>query len=212
MVTVKVNGTPRNEFGKKATSDVRRAGLVPCVLYGPHKDNVHFTVKPHDVRDLVYTGDFKLAELDIDGKTHRCIVKDVDFDPVKDTIQHMDFLLLDDGQTVKVEVPLRFTGTSPGVRNGGKFIQSVRKVKIKTRVETLVDELFADISGLKLGESLRIRDINAVDGVEIMNPGALPVASVVVPRSLKSAGLPEDEEGEGGETEGEGGEAAGGEE
>ena len=209
MVTVKVNGTQRTEFGTKAAKDARKSGLVPCVLYGPHKENIHFTVKPHDVRGLVYTGDFKLAELDIDGNIHRSIVKAVDFHPVKDTIDHIDFLLLEDGQTVKVEVPLRFTGTSPGVRNGGKFAQSVRKVKIKTKVENLVDELFADISELKLGESLRIRDINAVEGIEIMNPGALPVASVVVPRSLKSAGLPEEEGGEEGE---EGGEESGGEE
>lgn len=208
MVTVKVNGSTRTDFGKKAAKDVRREGLIPCVLYGPHKDNVHFTVKPHDVRDLVYTGDFKMAEIDIDGKIYRCIVKDIDFHPVKDTIHHMDFLLLDDGQTVKVEVPLRFKGTSPGVRNGGKFAQSVRKVKIKTKVENLVDEVFADISELKLGESLRVRDIEAVEGIQFLNPAALPVASVIVPRSLKGAEMAEDEEG--GE---EGGEAAeGGEE
>lgn len=204
MVTVKVSGSQRSDFGKKATKDVRREGLIPCVLYGPHKDNVHFTVKPHDIRPLIYTGDFKLAELDVDGKIHRCIVKSVDFHPVKDTVYHIDFLLLEDGQTVKVEVPLRFTGTSPGVRNGGKFAQSVRKVKIKTKVENLVDEVFADVSTLKLGESIRIRDIKEVEGVQIMNPGALPVASVVIPRSLKSAGLPT-EEGEG-EEAAEGGE------
>jgi len=200
MVTVKLNGSQRTDFGKKAAKDVRRAGLIPCVLYGPKKDNVHFTVKPHDIRPLVYTGDFKLTELDVDGKIHRCIVKSVDFNPVKDTVDHIDFLQLEDGQTVKVEVPLRFTGTSPGVRNGGKFAQSVRKVKIKTKVENLIDEVFADVSELKLGESLRIRDIKEVEGVQIMNPGALPVASVVIPRSLKSAGLPEED---GGEVEGE---------
>ena len=189
MVTVKLSGTQRTEFGTKPAKDVRRAGRVPCVLYGPHKDNIHFSIKPHDVRDLVYTADFKLAELDVDGKIHRCIVKTVDFHPVKDTIHHMDFLLLEDGQTVKVEVPLRFKGTSPGVRSGGAFVQNIRKVKIKTKVENLVDELFADISELKLGESLRVRDIEDVEGVEVLVNSALPIASVIVPRILKGAGL-----------------------
>ena len=207
MLTVSVNGTKREAVGKKATKAARKAGLVPCVLYSKAKENVHFTVKPHDVRPLIYTGEFKLAEINVDGTTHKCILKKVDFHPVSDDIRHIDFIELQDGHPVKVEVPLRFEGTSPGVRNGGKFMQSVRKIKIKTTPELLVDEVVADISELMLGHSIRVRDIEAIEGVEIMNPGALPVASVVVPRSLKGADLDEEgeEEGEGGEGEGEGG-------
>ncbi|HFA48674.1 MAG TPA: 50S ribosomal protein L25 [Bacteroidetes bacterium] len=185
METLSINGTQRADVGKKATKAVRRAGLVPCVIYGKGKKNVHFTVKPHDVRGLVYTGEFKLAEIVVDGTPHKCILKTVDFHHVKDTVYHIDFLELEDGHEVKVEVPLRFEGVSPGVRTGGKFTQSVRKIKIKAKPEYLVDEMIADISTLKLGESIRIRDIKAVEGIEILNPESLPVASVMVPRVLK---------------------------
>lgn len=202
MVTVNFSGTKRTELGTKAAKDARRAGQIPCVLYGPQKENIHFTATIKDVRDLIYTGDFKMANLTIDGQSYRCIVKSVDFHPVRDTVDHIDFLQLEDGQKIKVEVPLRFTGTSPGVRAGGKFIHSVRKIKIKTKVEDLIDEVTADISTLKLGSSIRVRDIEVVEGVEVMNPGALPVASVVVPRSLKGADV-DDEEGTEGEGEGE---------
>lgn len=194
MVTVTVNGTPRNEVGKKSTKAARNAGMIPCVLYSGGGENVHFTCLPSEVRSLIYTPDFKIAEVKIDGKSYRCIVKDIQYDPVHDGIIHLDFLQLVDGHTIKVEVPLSFKGTSPGVRNGGKFQQKIRTVKIKTKPENLVDQLTVDISGLKLGQSLRIRDIAGVAGVEILNPSALPIASVVVPRALKGAGAIEEEE------------------
>ena len=206
MQTVQVNGTKREEVGKKATKAVRREGLVPCVLYGKGKENVHFTIKPRDVRDLVYTPEFRLAEINVDGKSHRCILKAVDFHPVKDTLRHIDFLELEDGHRVQVEVPIRFEGVSPGVRNGGKFIQSVRKIKLLTTPEKLVDAVIADISEMILGDSIRVRDIQVMDGVEVLTTPAQPIASVVVPRSLREADLDEEEEGAG---EGEeGGEAA----
>ena len=204
MLTVSINGSKRESVGKKAVKAVRKEGLVPCVLYSRGKETIHFTVKPLDVRSLIYTGDFKLTELSVDGNTYKCILKEATFHPVKDTVRHIDFLELQEGQPIKVEVPVRFEGVSPGVRNGGKFIHSIRKVKIKTIPELLVDEVIADISELTLGQSIRIRDINAIEGVEFMNPGALPVASVIVPRILKEADL---DEGEGGEGEGEEGAA-----
>lgn len=194
MVTINVNGTPRAEVGKASTKAARKSGLIPCVLYGNDGENLHFTVKPHDVRDLVYTGEFKIAELEVDGKKYRSILKELQFHPVKDTIQHIDFLELQSDRKIKVEVPIRFEGVSPGVRNGGKFQQSVRKIKIKTKLEYLVDHLVVDISALKLGASLRVRDIQTIEGIEIMNPGAQPIASVAVPRVLKGADAGEDEE------------------
>ncbi len=206
MVTVSINGTERTEVGKKAIKAVRKAGLIPCVLYSKGKENVHFTVHPQDVRDVVYTGEFKLLEVTVNGNAHRCILKSTDFHPVKDTVSHIDFLELQDGHPIKVEVPLRFEGVSPGERNGGKFQQSIRWIKIKTKPEMLVDEVVADISTLMLGQSIRVRDIVAPEGIEIMNSVTLPIASVVVPRVLKE----EDEETEEGE-DAEGGEEGDGE-
>ncbi len=203
MVTVSINGTERTEVGKKATKAVRKAGLIPCVMYSKGKENIHFTVHPHDVRELIYTGDFKLVEVTVNGTAHKCILKATDFHPVKDTPRHLDFLELQDGHPIKVEVPLRFEGVSPGVRTGGKFQQTVRWIQIKTKPDLLVDEVVADISNLMLGQSIRVRDIETTEGIEILNPPALPIASVVVPRVLKEevAEVAEGTEGEEGEGE-----------
>ncbi len=103
------------------------------------------------------------------------------------------FGLMSSGNTIKVNVPIRFEGTAPGVRAGGKFIQKLRSVKIKTKPELMVDEMKVDISKLKLGQSLRVRDITTREGVEIINAQALPIASVVIPRGLKGDAEEEEE-------------------
>ena len=190
MQTVKVSGDIRENLGKKSSKATRREGLVPAVLYGAG-DPVHFNIKALDVRSLIYTPDFKLAELSVGGKDYRAIVKDYQFHPVTDQLRHVDFLALQDGHPIKVQVPVVFEGTSPGVRGGGKLQVNVRRVKIKTTPENLVDRLVLDISSLELGQAIRVRDIQAIEGVEIMNPGGQPVATVEVPRALRSAATAE---------------------
>ncbi len=190
MEVVKVSGEVRDNLGKKASKDARRNGQVPAVVYGVGGP-VHFSIHPLAVRDLVYTPNFKLAELSVGGETYRTIIKDYQFHPVTDELRHIDFLALEDGRTIKVEVPVTFTGTSPGVRGGGKLQVTVRRIKIKTTPEHLVDHVELDISQLELGQSIRVRDIDPIDGVEIMNPGGQPVAIIEVPRALRSAATAE---------------------
>ena len=203
MQTVTVNGVGRSDVGKKATKAVRKEGMIPCVLYGMQEAS-HFAVKPNDVKSLIYTPEFKLAEIKIDGTSTKCFIKDIQFHPVTDQIVHIDFLKLIDGHKVKLEVPVRFTGTSIGVKNGGSLQQSIRRVKVKTTPEKIIDKVEVDISHLNLGDSVRVKDIAEMEGVEIMMPGGTPLASVVVPRALKSAEAAAETqeaaaEGEGGE-------------
>ncbi|NJB85012.1 large subunit ribosomal protein L25 [Lewinella marina] len=190
MEVVKVSGEVRENLGKKASKEARRNGRVPAVVYGSG-DPVHFSIDPLDVRDLVYTPEFRIAELSVAGATHRAIIKDYQFHPVTDELRHIDFLALEDGRSIKVEVPVTFSGTSPGVRGGGKLLVNVRRIKIKTTPENLVDHLTLDISKLELGQSIRVRDIQPAEGVEILNPGGQPVATVEVPRALRSAATAE---------------------
>ena len=185
MVSVTINGTPRTGTGTSAAKADRNAGNIPCVMYGGGGESLHFTVSHDEVRDIVYTGEFKLANLVVGGNSFRCILKEVQYHPVTDAISHIDFLNLTDGNNIKVMVPIRFEGSAPGVRAGGKFIQKLRSVKIKTKPENLVDEMKVDISKLKLGQSLRVRDIDTLEGVEIINAQALPIATISIPRGLK---------------------------
>lgn len=201
MEIVQINVESREDIGKKAAKSIRKSGKIPAVIYSKKNGVTHFTTTHKDVKSMVFTPEFKLAEISLNGTTHKALLKEVIFHPVTDEIQHLDFLELIDGQPLKADIPVKFKGTSPGVKNGGKLIRTLRKVKVKTTPENLVDTLFVSIDGLKLGSAVRVRDIEQSEGVEILVEGAIPVANVEVPRALKSEeeldveGLDETEEG-----------------
>lgn len=197
MESVAIQGVLRKQTGKKGAKAVRNAGRIPAELYGGDT-NIHFSTTQKEVKTLIYTPDFKLAEVNIDGETYKCIVKDIQFHPVTDEIVHIDFLRLIPGRTIKVDLPIAITGQSksPGMKAGGKLMSNVRRVKVKTTPEHMVHELKLDVSQLSLGQAIRVRDIPAVEGIEIMVPGGTPVASVEVPRALRSATDAAEREGE----------------
>jgi large subunit ribosomal protein L25 len=186
MQSVKLIAQERPNFGKSAANNYRRDGLVPCVLYAKD-ENILFNANPTELKSLIYTPDFKLVDIEMDGKSHRCILKEIQFHPLTDAIIHIDFLKLVKGSQIKVEIPLRPSGAAIGVKSGGKLVQKVRTVKIKTTPEKLVSEILIDVTNLDLGQSLRIRDIVSLDGVAILNTAATPIFSVEIPRALKSA-------------------------
>lgn len=212
MKVVTVNGKARETVGTGNANAVRRQGLVPCVIYGD--GNVkHFVADPMEFREMIYTPDFKLCNLVLDGAEYNCILKDAQFHPVTDELLHVDLQALIAGNAMKLQVPLRLVGSPIGVKSGGKLSQSVRKIKIKTTPEKLIDELEVNVSMLAMRESVRVSDIVVPEGVEIMNSPSIPVASVDMPRAMRSAatkeaqGALDGEEGEEGE-EGEDGEAS----
>jgi len=186
MNTIEVQGALRQDLGKKATKAVRKEGKIPAVMYGG-EDVLHFTTTYKDVKDLIYTADFNLARLKIDGKDYRCIVKDVQFHPVREDIVHIDFLQLIDDTAVKVEIPVHFKGVAEGVKQGGKLQQNLRRVKVKVMPQDLVSDLWVDVTHLKMGQSVRVRDIEVPEGVEILSAMSIPVAIIEVPRALRSA-------------------------
>jgi large subunit ribosomal protein L25 len=188
MEIIALQGHLKAGSGKEEVKKIRRNGHVPAVLYkSGGGDALQFSLNAPDVRHLVYTSKFKLAEITVGGAMHKCIVKDIQFHPVTDAVVHLDFLELVPGVKFKATVPLRFAGVAPGVKGGGKFIPRMRQVNILTTPEKVVDEVSADISKMELGDTIRVRDITPVDGVEITNTGAVPIASIEVPRALKGA-------------------------
>lgn len=196
METVAVNGTIRTEVGKKATKAARKQGQVPCVIYGGDQV-IHFTSAPSAFKHLIFTPEFKLAEITLDGTAYKCILKDAQYHPVTDEIVHLDFLQLIDGQNIIVNIPVKFKGVSPGVKAGGKLVSKLRTIKVKTTPDQIVNQLLVDISEVTLGSSVRVRDVEVTDKMLVMNSGATPVASVEIPRALKSAeaGAAAEEEG-----------------
>lgn len=191
MQVINVPAIPRSNFGKSGNKVFRKEGNIPVVIYGAG-ENIHCGVKKNAVKSIVYTPEFKLAEIEVEGSKYKCFLKDIQFHPVTDEIVHMDFYQLKDGVTFKTEVPVVCKGTSAGQREGGKLMQVMRKVKIKTTPEHLVNKLEVDITELNLGDSARIRDLNVGEGIQVMTPGATPVATIEIPRALKSAAAAED--------------------
>lgn len=206
MKTITLNAENRDL--KLKASSLRKEGKIPAVIYGGDVVE-HITTTIGEVKHLIYTPDFKLADVSVNGKNHQCIIKDVQFHPTRDTVEHIDFLAIENGRKVKVEIPVRFKGESPGVKLGGKLMQSLRKVKVKLDPKDLVEELFVDISSLELGDAIRVRDIESDDNLEIMIDPAIPIAVVEVPRAVKTEEVAEDAPaaGEGDAAAAEGGDA-----
>jgi large subunit ribosomal protein L25 len=187
MEIIELQGLRKENSGKVEAGKIRRNGQVPAVMYrSGGGESTQFTLESSQVRPLVFTPKFRIAEITINGTTHKCIVKDIQFHPVSEEVLHLDFLELVPGTKFKASVPLRFSGTAPGVKEGGKFIPRMRTVNILTTPEKVVDEVHADINAMQLGETLRIRDISVLDGVEITNAPAVPIASIEIPRALKT--------------------------
>ncbi len=183
MKTITIEGQLRTESGKKATRQLRSQNLVPGVIYGGEKE-VNFAAPAPSFKAIVYTAEFKLAEVNVDGKTYRCVLKDMQFDKVTDALTHVDFLELVETKKVIATLPLKLVGTPTGVKEGGKLVVKVKSVKVKTLPKFLKENLELDISSLELNGNVRIQDIPAPN-MEIMNSPRIPVASVTMTRQLK---------------------------
>jgi len=183
MKTITIEGQLRTESGKKATRQLRSQQLVPGVIYGG-KSEVNFSAHAASFKNLVYTPEFMLAEIKVDGNAHKCILKDLQFDKVSDALIHVDFLELVSDKKIIATLPLKYTGTAAGVRAGGKLVTKMKSVKVKTLPQYLKENIEVDISGLELNENIRVQDIKA-DNMEIMNSPRIPIASVTMTRQLK---------------------------
>lgn len=183
MKTVTIEGQLRTEHGKKAARQIRSQENVPGVIYGGAQE-VNFYASAKAFKPLVYTGEFLQAEVNVDGKTYNCILKDLQFDKVSDTLIHVDLLELVADKKVIATIPIKFTGTSVGVRGGGKLITKMKALKVKALPKDLVEAINVDITSLDLNGNIRVEDVK-MDGIEILNSPRIPIASVVLTRQLK---------------------------
>ena len=185
MISFQINAEAKAASGKKAAKATRNAGLIPAIIYGGGKET-QIAVKHNDIKKAVFTNNLVIVEINLGGEVHKCFVKAAQFHPVTDEIIHLDFLRLLDGTPVKVNLPIEFKGTPVGVSDGGTFLPHLIKAKVKALPSKLVSTLSVDISKMKMGDSIRIVDLEAIDGIEIMESPSTPIAKVIIPRSLKS--------------------------
>ncbi len=177
MKTFDLKASLRKTTGKKNAKALRRNKQVPCVLYGG-KENVHFSAEERAFKDLVYTHHAYAVNLDIDGKNYLAVMKEIQFHPVSDAINHIDFIEVDPKNPIIIDLPIEITGNSIGIRAGGKLRQRKRYVKVKGLVEKLPDSLVLDISDLDIGESILAGDISYADVQVLESPRSLIVGVV----------------------------------
>ncbi len=183
MKTITIEGQLRTEHGKKAARQIRSQENVPGVIYGGAQE-INFYAPAKAFKPLVYTSEFQLAEVKVDGKTFKCILKDLQFDKVDDSLIHVDLLELVDDKKVIATLPLKFVGTSVGVKEGGKLVTKMKALKVKTLPKDLRENISVDITSLELNGNIRVEDVKA-DNMEILNSPRIPIASVVMTRQLK---------------------------
>ncbi|HPI00104.1 MAG TPA: 50S ribosomal protein L25 [Chitinophagaceae bacterium] len=183
MKTITIEGQLRTEMGKKATRQLRSQGLVPGVIYGGAKD-ISFATSAKAFKPLVYTPDFQLAEIKLNGQTHKCILKDLQFDKVDESLLHVDFLELVEDKKVIANLPLKLTGTPAGVKAGGKLTVKMKTLKVKTFPKYLKENIEVDITSLELNGNIRVEDVQEKN-YEILNSPRIPIASVGLTRALK---------------------------
>ncbi len=177
-----MSGSPRASVGKKDANGLRRSGQVPCILYGG-SEQISFAVEEKAFKPLVYTPDTHTVELELNGKKHNAILKELQLHPVTDKILHADFLELVPGKAVTLELPVKFEGTAPGVRNGGKLLRKMRKLAVRGPIEKMPDAITIDVSKMEIGDAVRVSDMN-IDGLSFLNGENMTIVTVRVTRNV----------------------------
>jgi large subunit ribosomal protein L25 len=185
MKSVRIEGKSRSGLGKKATRQIRSEEQVPAVIYGG-SETIHFSAPVMSFRSLVYTPEFQIAEIVVDGKTYKTIMKDIQFDVVTDELNHIDFLELVEDRKVVATLPIKFTGQAQGVKDGGRLELKIKSLNVRTYPKHLLAAIEVNIDNLQLHGNIRVQDVKA-ENMEILNSPRIPIASVVTTRALRQA-------------------------
>ena len=206
MKTIAISAEQRTDVGKKATRDLRKIDHVPCVMYGG-TEVIHFHAHENEFKDIIYTPNAYLIEIRINGGVHKAVMQELQFHPVTDKLIHVDFVEVSDNKPVTMEIPIKLVGAAKGLKDGGKPRQRRRVLKVRGLIEHLPDTLDIDITGVEIGDVIKIGDLS-YDKLEILDPKRSMIYAIVSSRvSMKGMEIIEPEV-EGAEVEAEGEAAA----
>src|SRR5690606_16952392 len=185
MKSIAISGPARQNVGKSDAKELRYEGNIPAVLYGG-KEQTHLSVSAADLKPALYTADVVIVELNFDGKTVRAIVQEAQFHPLTDVVTHVDFLELSDDKEVSVNIPIKLTGTSPGVKMGGKLVQKLRKLRVKALPNNLPQVIEVPMESLEVGKSYRVGQVT-LENAKVLNNADDTIVSVIMSRALRQA-------------------------
>lgn len=183
MKSITIEGQLRTAFGKGATRQLRSQELVPGVIYGGAQE-IAFSTTAKSLRALVYTPEFNLVNVQLDGQSYRCILKDLQFDKVSDQLIHVDLLELVEDKKIVADIPLKYVGVAAGVKGGGRLETKMKTLKVKTFPRHLKEQIEVNVEHMEVGDNLRVQDVQT-EHYEVLNSPRIPIASVVTTRALR---------------------------
>ena len=207
MDAITLEAKPR-DVGKKSARRIRRAGNVPCVLYGHRTEPIAFELPELSVKALIYTTETHVVNIKVDGKQWNCIMKSADLHPVTDRPIHADFQVLEKGEKITLMVPIQFHGTPVGQRDGGDTQIVVHEIEVRCLPQDIPSHIDVDISELAIGDSIHIEDLDT-EGMELLGRAEQTIVTVLQPRvaeaevTTAAPAVAEEEGAEGEEAEGE---------
>ena len=201
MKQILISGKKREATGKKASKELRKEGMIPCNLYGEATADgklvaLSFAAPMSELRKLVYTPHIYLVELNIDGKNHGAIMKEIQFHPTTDAILHIDFYEVNETKPIVMGVPVKHVGLAQGVRDGGRMNKSIRKIDVKAPYAQIPETLDIDVTKLRIGKSIKVGDLN-FEGLELVTSKDVVVCSIKNTRNAVASASTDDEEGDG---------------
>ena len=184
MKVFELKGTERKTLGRRESRKARKAEQIPCVLYGNGIDNVHFIVGEKDLQHLIYTPESYLVNLDVDGRKYDAVLQALQFHPVTDKIEHIDFMNIVEDKPLTVELPVVITGSSEGVKQGGKLQVLIRKLKVSGMLNDIPENLPIEVTGLSLGKTIFVKDLS-YPNLKILNPESSTVCRIKMTRAAR---------------------------
>ena len=184
MKTVSLSGSLRENVGKKDTKALRKAEMVPCVMYGNGETQVHFATAAKNFTKILFTPETYIIDFDLNGKVYKTILQDIQYHPVTDEVLHADFLIVKEDKPITVNLPVALEGSAAGVMRGGKLKKGVRKVKVCGLIKDLPDYIVVNISNLNINEAFKVKDLN-IENVTPVTPGYTVIAAVNMARGAQ---------------------------
>ncbi len=186
-----LNGQKRETVGKKASKLLRKEGLIPCNLYGESVVEgkpvaMSFAIPMAELRKVIYTPTVYVVNLNIDGESHKAVIKELQFHPVTDAVLHVDFYEVSETKPITIGIPVKLNGLAQGVRDGGKLNLSIRKINVTAPYGRIPEVLDIDVTALELGKSIKVGELS-FEGLELATPAEVVVCSVKTTRASRSA-------------------------
>lgn len=182
MRKVSMSGSPRENVGKKDAKGLRKEGMIPCVLYGG-EDQIHFATAEVNFKQILFTPETFLIDIEVAGKTYTSILQDIQYHPLTEKVLHADFLLVKENKEVSVGIPVKTQGTAPGVIRGGKLKVKLSKLKVRGLAKDLPEYITIDISKLNVGNSIKVRDMK-LDNLTMLDSPNLVIVDVKTARGV----------------------------